>query len=447
MIGQEVIPAHARRGRRLAVLQQGAWSLLGQAASSLSNLLVAVLVARVASPSEFGAFALVVAVYHLALRASRSAVSTPLLMFASRDDEANTRHQVTGSVGASLLMGSILGVPLIAAGMAFAGPVGHLPILLGLLLPTLLLQDAIRYAFIATGRARWSAVCDGSWLALQLLLSYAMSSLGLATVVAYTAAWAGAGAIAAFGGLLVLRVRPRLRRGREYLAQHKRILPALLADNTVADVMVQLTPFAVAAFAGLAAAGAVRAGLVLLGVVNLVILGLTPLLQLEASSIHRGDPDRDDRVFAIGAIIVGALSFAYGVILVFLPDRAGEALLGQTWSAASTLTLPLAIYLVAQSPYPAAQISLRARQALPAAARMRLLTAPWLLALPSVGAAVDGAQGAAWGFAAAGVITGWWCLRTVRRVACEPPEPREQGEPHGSTVGFTNIKTAEPGRS
>jgi glycosyltransferase involved in cell wall biosynthesis/O-antigen/teichoic acid export membrane protein len=405
-------------GRRAGVaVRQSIWALIGQGANSIGNLLVAVAVARVATPTEFGVFSLVLAVYLLALGASRASVSTPLLLSTAHGAPDAMRPEVEGSLGASLLIGIALGVPAVAAGLALNGLASTLTVVIGLALPCLLAQDAVRYAFMARKSARSSAVCDIGWLLLQVVLTIGLAWSGQGTPRAYMAAWALSGLAAACAGLAALRTLPRLTAGWRFLVSHRRLLPNLVGDFAAANVLTQLLPYAVALAAGVAAAGAIRGALVLLGVVNVVVLGITPIAQLEASKLHRTAPERDDTFFAGLVSALTGVALAYAVVLPVLPDSVGRALLGQTWQTTSTLLLPMAIYLVTRAPYTAAQISLWARMRLKAALRLRIATAPWLLILPTAGAAWAGAQGAAWGFAVAGVVEGALSILMVRTPA------------------------------
>jgi O-antigen/teichoic acid export membrane protein len=398
-----------------ASVRQSIWALVGQSANSVGNLLVAVAVARVASPAQFGVFSLVLAVYLLALGASRAAVSTPLLLSTAHAGPAAVQREVEGSVGGSVLIGVGLGLPAVAVGLAMDGLPSTLAVIIGLSLPGLLAQDAVRYAFMARRAARSSALCDVSWLVLQVAVTVGVARSDQHGSAAYAAAWALSGVAAGGAWLAVLGTLPRPTAGWRFLVSHRRLLPNLVGDFAAANALTQLLPYAVAVAAGVAAAGSVRGALVLLGVVNVVVLGITPIAQLEASRLHEDSPHRDDTLFARLVSGLTVLAMAYAILLPSIPDRVGHALLGQTWQTTSTLLLPMAIYLVARAPYAAAQISLLARMRLKTALRLRIATAPWLLILPTAGAFWGDARGAAWGLAAAGVLEGALSILMVIR--------------------------------
>lgn len=408
--------------RKRTVVRQAGWSVVGQAASSVSNLLLMIVVARVATAVHFGVFALVLMFYVFAVRGQRSVVSTPLLMSVAGATANRVSQEIRGSIGASLLVGLGLGIPGALLGIILGGLAGELLVVLSLFIPVLLVQDGVRFAFIAQGKAAWSAACDVSWLVLQSTFSLGLVLTHVNDVVIHTIAWGSAGALAGTGGLLLLRILPSPRAGRHFLNRHRRLLPDLASDFATASMVDQLAPYVVAIVVGVAAAGALRAGLVLLGVVSVVIMGITPLAQLEATKLHMSAPKRDHLFVVAWAGIVGALSVLYGVVLIVLPDAIGRELLGDTWALTSTLLLPLALCLVARSPYSAIVISLRARLQLRTALRLRLLTAPSLPLLAAVGGAAWGVRGAAWGFAAAAAATSCYAVWILLRVSSRQRE-------------------------
>ena len=67
------------------------WGVADQALSSLMGLGLSIVVAHVVSPTEFGAFALALAVYYMALGASRALASDPFVVRFSGGDETGLR--------------------------------------------------------------------------------------------------------------------------------------------------------------------------------------------------------------------------------------------------------------------------------------------------------------------------------------------------------------------
>jgi O-antigen/teichoic acid export membrane protein len=403
-----------RKSRR--VLRQGVWAVVGQAASSLTNLLIAVAVARTSSAEDFGIFSLVFTTYLLALRGSRAIVATPLLIASAGESGAAVRRESRGALGASLITGGGMALILLVLAVVTRGSAGEMLVCCAVLLPGLLLQDIARYCFFAQGRAPLAAGIDVLWLVLQGASTALLLRGGFQGALPYLLSWGLAASLAGAAGVLLLRCLPSLRQGRTFFRTHRRLVPDLVSDYLTSAVTVQMTPYVVALAAGVAAAGALRAGLVLAGLLNVVVLALKPIGQLEASRLHKRRPDLDNWFVILAASMLGAIALVYSVVMVSIPDWLGEELLGETWNAASELLVPLAVFLVARSPYTVIILSLRARLELRALFLMRVVTAPLQLAIPAVGAVVGGALGAAWGLAAASAVASVFGVVTLVRV-------------------------------
>lgn len=420
-----------RRLSRHPAVRQGSWAIVGQLASSMGNLLLLVIVARQGTVMEFGVFALVTAFYFVALTGARAAISTPLLMACAGTGEDRVALEVKGSLGACILVALLLSVPAAITGFLIGDLAGQLIVILASAMPFLLLQDSVRYGLIAGGRSAWSAACDVLWLALQVISVLMLVSFSALDIAAATAAWGAAGGVAGIAGLLVLRQAVSLPGGWQFLVKHRRMLPTLMGDYVAVNLVTQAMPYAIALTAGLAAAGALRAGLVLLGLVNILILALTPIAQIEATKLHKRAPYRDNQFVIVWTVVVGGISLTYGALLVAIPDALGRAILGNTWTETASLLLALALYLVARSPYNAAQISLYARLRLREAFYMRLISAPGMLILPAAGAVVAGAEGAAYGLAMAGLFGSIYGLWTTSRI---PLSERDSTQSRVATV-------------
>ena len=89
--------------RRLVVLAD-------QAASSLTNVLVAILVARSVSASGFGAFGLAMVVYQLVLGLARALIGEPFLARHASDGPEVRRGIVADVIGAALTVGLVSSV-------------------------------------------------------------------------------------------------------------------------------------------------------------------------------------------------------------------------------------------------------------------------------------------------------------------------------------------------
>jgi hypothetical protein len=132
-----------------------------------------------------------------------------------------------------------------------------------------------------------------------------------------------------------------------------------------------------------------------------LLYGISFVVVPEGTRILRGSPHRF-RLFCLaigGLLCTGALSL--GLILMFVPDRWGRALLGQVWDPASTLLLPCALVLAAAGLSTGGGCGLRAMGAARRALRAQLRSSAATVTLGLTGAALGGAKGCCWGMAGA----------------------------------------------
>ena len=156
------MPAGARRM---------AWGVADQAASSLTNVIVGVLVARTLGPAGFGAFSIAFATYLIALNTSRGISTDPLMVRFSDVDPTIWKRAVTGSSGAALASGVLVGSTCAAVATAVGGPAGPALLALGITLPGLLVQDSWRFAFFSQGRPALALANDVVWAVALVALS------------------------------------------------------------------------------------------------------------------------------------------------------------------------------------------------------------------------------------------------------------------------------------
>ena len=178
-----VAPAHHG-----GLLQRAVWSFAGQAVSSGSNFLLSVLVLSVAQPDEFAVFSLCVVTYGTILQLTRASVAVPATLLAGG------RSQQRAAIGVTVGLGIAAGAVVVLVGL-LVGSGRSLLLPLGLLLPFLLFQDALRYACYAEGRPSAAAASDMAWLGLQVVASVVLLASGRGTATTLVVAWAVAGTV------------------------------------------------------------------------------------------------------------------------------------------------------------------------------------------------------------------------------------------------------------
>jgi O-antigen/teichoic acid export membrane protein len=403
------------------------WGVGDQALSSLTNFALGLVAARTLSSADFGAFAVVFAVYLLGLGAARAVSTEPMVIRFSAVSGDQWRLGAASATGTSLVFGLLAGIACITAGVLAGGPLGRGLVALGVTLPGLLLQDTWRFAFFAGRRGFSSFLNDLVW-GLVLILSLAavmLSSTG--SVAWFVLAWGGAGAVAGLFGIVQASVFPRPQYSVAWARRHKDLIPRFLGEFSVTTVVAQVTVFGLGAIAGLAEVGVLRAGQILLGPLNVLFLGVSIVAVPEGV---RALVESRDRLLQTSRRLSGFLGISallLGTLLWSLPDGVGTAILRDNWAGAHSVVIPLALGMAAFGMVLGAGVGLRSLAAARLSLQARLLAAPLLLAGGLGGAAIAGARGAAWGLTA-GLAAGaaiWWryFLKGLREHERRRPAP------------------------
>jgi O-antigen/teichoic acid export membrane protein len=402
------------------------WGLADQAASSLSNFAVGIYVARSLGLSAFGVFSLAWVTYGVVLSVSRGLATDPLVVRFSGVPEASWRGAVTRASGTALGVGGVIGAACLVAGTALGGRVGPAFACLGVVLPGLLVQDAWRYSFFAAGTGRKAFVNDVVWgVALAPAL---LAAARVGSVSAFVLAWGGSAAVAAGYGCLQSGLRPRPAGARRWLREHRDLGYRYLVENVGVSGASQLRAYGLGAIVGVAAVGVVRGAELLLGPFMAVLMGLSLVTVAEAARVLRRAPHRLGGFCLVlgGGQAVAAL--LWGGALLLVPDRLGELVLGDVWSAASALIVPVTLGVAGAGLGTGAAAGLRALAAARRSLRCQLFASACYVAGGLGGAVAGGTAGSAWGAAAASVCGSavWWSqLRAALRERHDPPIPKQ----------------------
>lgn len=414
----------ARRTVTRAVVGRLSWGLADQAASSLSNFAVGVYVARSLGLTAFGVFSLAWVTYGVVLSVSRGLATDPLVVRFSGVSDASWRGAVARSSGTALGVGAVIGAACLVAGPALGGGVGPAFACLGVVLPGLLLQDAWRYSFFAAGAGRKAFVNDVVWGVALVPALVVAARVG--SVAAFVLAWGGSAAVAAVYGCFQSGIRPRPAGAREWVREHRDLGYRYLVENTSVSGAGQLRAYGLGAIVGVGAVGVVRGAELLLGPFLAVLMGLTLVTVAEAARMLRQAPHRLGRFCLLlgGGQAVAAL--LWGVVLLLMPDRAGELVLGDVWPSASELIVPATLSVAGAGLGSGAAAGLRALGAARLSLRCQLFASACYAGGGIGGAAVAGTIGSAWGVAAASACGSavWWLqLRSALREHHRNPIP------------------------
>jgi O-antigen/teichoic acid export membrane protein len=376
-----------------------------QAFSSLTNFALGILVARAVTPSEFGAFSLAFTTYALALGGSRALATEPLVVrYAGSSVEVHRRAAASAS-GAALVVGAITGAIALVFGATRAGALGEAFLALGISLPGLLLQDSWRYIFFSGGRGSLAFLNDALWAVVMFPAVAVLLLTHHATILWLTLAWGGAGTIAGLVGALQGRVVPRPSAALQWFRAQRDLGARYLGEFGALSGARQISLYAVGGIAGVAAVGAIRAANMLFGPIDVFYLGVRLVVVPEGVRILKRSARQLRGACALLSGALSAISVAWGVLIIVLPERIGEALLGQTWSLAHQVAVPIAVMMAAGGISAGNLVGLRALAAARRSFRARLLVSMLQIVGTIAGAAVGGAVTAAWGLAA-GVVAG-----------------------------------------
>ncbi|MCP2314620.1 MATE family efflux transporter [Kitasatospora paracochleata] len=407
-----------------ALVGRLSWGLADQAASSMSNFVVGIYVARSLGVTAFGVFSLAWVTYGVVLNVSRGLATDPLVVRFSGVPEASWRGAVARSTGTALGVGAVLGAVCLLVGLGLGGRVGPAFACLGVMLPGLLLQDAWRFSFFAAGAGRKAFVNDLVWGVALVPAMVVAARVG--SVAAFVLAWGASGAAAAAYGRLQSGIRPRMTGARGWLREQRDLGYRYLVENVSLSGASQLRAYGLGAIAGVGAVGAVRGAELLLGPFLAVLMGLSLVTVPEAARVLRQAPHRLGSFCLLlgGGQAVAAL--LWGGALLPVPDRLGELVLGDVWQSASQLVVPLTLGVAGAGLGTGAAAGLRALGAARRSLRCQLFASACYVGGGLGGAAVAGTAGSAWGVAAATVSSSavWWLqLRSALREHNQNPIP------------------------
>ncbi|MFI5664026.1 hypothetical protein [Streptomyces sp. NPDC051684] len=409
---------------RRALAGRLSWGLADQAASSVSNFAVGIYVARSLGVTAFGVFSLAWVTYGVVLNVSRGLATDPLMVRFSGVAQESWRGAVARCSGTALGVGTALGAASVVLGLALGDRIGPAFVCLGIVLPGLLLQDSWRFAFFAAGAGRKAFVNDIVWCVALVPALVVAARVG--GVAAFVLAWGGSAAVAAAYGCFQSGIAPRLTGARTWLREHRDLGTRYLLENVSNSGGSQLRAYGLGVIVGVGAVGVVRGAELLLGPFMAVLMGLSLVTVAEAARVLRRAPHRLGTFCLMlgGGQAVAAL--LWGGALLLVPDRAGELVLGDVWSSASQLIVPVTLGVAGAGLGTGAAAGLRALGAARLSLRSQLFASACYVGGGLGGAAAGGTVGSAWGVAAA-TVTGsavWWLhLRYALREHHHNPTP------------------------
>jgi len=400
------------------------WSLMDQAVSSLSNYLFLVLLIQTSTLVDVGIYGLAYTTYFLYQSVGRGAVTDPLLVRHS-PDAADWRTRCGLALGASLALGSTLGLVSVAAALGMGGRWGSALLALGVVTPGLMAQDTVRMLMFADRRPRTACANDLLFLAVQGLAYVVLFVRGSATPTSLMLGWGLAAAVSAGVGMVTLRCLPRLRGLRAWWSESRDLAGPYVADYLANRGAEQLTLVAVAATAGPAAAGVVTAARTLFAPLTTVQAGVNSFALPEASRRYReGDSDGMRRLVWVFAAAMAVMMAVFGVCLAALPESWGRGLFAGNWGPAREVVWPMTMFSVLNAFGFALWVGGKAAQRGGGVLTARLVSGLVMLLGAGVGASWSGPVGAVTGMSLGAVAM---CVLLARVLSRSLVPDRQRG--------------------
>jgi O-antigen/teichoic acid export membrane protein len=386
-------------GRRVSLIT------VDQVLSSLSNIAALIWVAHAFGPVDFGRFSLIMLVFTVAQVAVRSLISTTVVVHPEEADQRPrtilASASVTGLVGG--LLTGLAGLALLVTGSSLAWPV----LALALPMPLLVVQDVGRYLGIARRQPGRALVLDGLWMALMVVGFGAVLGAGLDGLVWPVLAWSWSGGVAALWVFVQYGVPGR--DGMTWLKEHWSFSWRSLVSGVASSGIVLLFASLMTLFSSALAVAAYRAATLLAAPSTAVQLAVSTSA---ATDIAR---DRQDEGAWWGhvrkaIVICLGVGVANLVVLVFLPDPIGWALLGKSWDLVQPLMLAISCKVLLMAGQSGLRAALVGRHRIQTAMVTDIVALLLIGACMVAGAALGDAEGALWAMAIGTAVSTacWW---------------------------------------
>jgi O-antigen/teichoic acid export membrane protein len=318
-----------RRGPSMRVFMSNAGrpliALLTNSLSSLGNLVLAIVVARGSSVTEFGEFGIAFSVYALVVGLSRATVSD---MALTQPSQGLSQIYVRRAGGIGCLCGLAVVVAALASDSQYL-------LLVGVALPGLSVYEHLKATLLALGEARGALFQELLWTLGTVGAVFVVSLTG-SRALAVFAAWSLLGALIGCSHALLRGHRFGLgwRAGKAERRNMAGFGMQYLTGSGVAQVM----PAVLAAVAGSAVVGALRAGGTLVSPLTLILSTAKGFLITRLSRSHgQAATGASLRPAVLSMSLLVAVLGPLGLMVTLTPDYLGEALLGQSWEFAKPL--------------------------------------------------------------------------------------------------------------
>lgn len=326
------------RGRGLATM---GGSVLDQALSSATQLLVLLFVAHAGTAAEFGTASAVLLAYGLLLGLQRAGMGDVALLRCRRPG-TDVLDASRAALGVAALYAVVVAAVLIGTGLAVGGTGGALLLVVGAAAPATGTQDMVRSLAFGRRRVGWAVEVDAIWLTVQVAASSLLVVRDAATPTNLLACWAGGALAGAVWGLLRVRARPSVVAARRWWREDRARAQAFVVDYMSDTGATMLANLGLGLVVGPATFGVLRLAIAaVMPPVNLMASVRALVLGRIGENEHR--PRQAARVARGAAAGFATLAVAYGIALVAVPTALGERAFGPTWADARNVALVYAV--------------------------------------------------------------------------------------------------------
>ncbi|MCX6466639.1 MAG: hypothetical protein NTW05_24080, partial [Pseudonocardiales bacterium] len=418
-----------------AVARRAGWNLADQMVSSLTNAVLSFMVANAVDAESFGGFSVAFTVFALIIGAARALATSPLNIRFSDVDEAEQKRAASFATGTSLLLGFVVGIGCVVAGLFLSGPTSQALIVMGIVLPAVVVQDSYRFVFFSRQTPAKAALNDSFWALLQLGAVGVMLFTGVSAVGPLVLAWGLSGAAAVLLAVRQSASVPSPRSTLAWLKEQSNLTRYLFASWATQQGSSQGAYLVIAAVGSVVANGALRGAQILLGPTSIISSAAMTFSIPEFS--RRRTQFTTSRQWLLSAVAVsGVVSFlglCWGSIFLLMPDSVGAFLLNETWPATRELLFAAVVAQVLACATIGPVVMLYAIDRASATLRIQLVLGAATFLGGVGGVIVGGGPGAQWGFAIAnGVVLPFWFIRLIielrrKHAVVEEPDEADEG--------------------
>ena len=402
-----------RRAVSVRTATRFGWGLSDQAFSSLTNFVVAFMVARNTTTSELGVFSLAFVTYIVVLALNRAIATTPLVIRYSAVENDRWRGGVSAATGSSLVVGASAGVLVGAVTTVLPGTYVRPFLALAVCLPGLMLQDTWRFAFFAQARGARALVNDMVWAAFLLPTVAILTATEEVSPAWFVLAWGGSASVAAIFGIFQSRILPLPHRVISWWRDQRDLSGWFLADAAVTQVAQNATLYFLTALTSLAVIGTLRAMSLLFGPVSIMLMGFGLVGVPEGARALQSSKRKLRKLVVAVSLLLVLATLLWGIALLLLPSSVGRSVLGDSWDAVHPYLVLQMLFVTATAASVGPRIGLGALAAARQSLIGRLIISASVLVLPCLGVLVEGGlRGIMWGaiLAEGGAVLVWYRL-------------------------------------